>query len=181
MRSTLIKISLILIFSFVGTITAAQDNHLSSMKGESSLGIGIGLPYGALGIRFGTNLADNLNLFGGLGYQISGVGYNLGLLKDFKSSSSTQFYLTGMYGTNAAINVEGLSEYDNVYTGATLGMGIKINSRKTEGNFWDIGLLIPFTSSSFKEDEDQVENDPRVAEFNGAWPVLITVGYNFNL
>ncbi len=181
MTKTLVKILLVLISLFAGTTIKAQDNHLSSMKGESSLGIGNGLPYGVLGIRFGTNLVDNLCLFGGLGYQIYGVGYNMGLLKDFESNSLTQFYLTGMYGTNVAIKVKGLSEYDNVYTGATLGMGIKINSRKTEGNFWDIGLLVPIRSSSFKNDINQIKNDPRVVEFNDASPVLITLGYNFNL
>ena len=178
----LVKILPILISLFAGITINAQDSHLSSMKGESSLGIGIGLPYGGLiGVRFGTNLADNLSLFGGLGYQIVGVGYNIGLLKDFESSSSTQFYLTSMYGTNVGIQTQGLSEYNELYTGVTLGAGIKINSRKTEGNFWDVGLLIPIRSSNFKSDRDQIKNDPRIDRFIDPLPVLITLGYNFNL
>ena len=158
-----------------------QDQHLSSAKGETTLGLGLGLPYGALGARLGVNIMDELNLFGGVGYQISGVGYNVGILKDFPSSRQTQFYLTGMYGTNAAIKVDGASEYDKVYTGATFGAGIKVNSRKTEGNYWDFGLLAPLRSSEFKDDEDTVKNDPRISDFTGASPVLIVVGYNFNL
>jgi len=178
---TSINILSVFTLLIIGTTVNAQENHLSSSKGESSLGLGVGLPYGGIGIKIGTNLADHFNLFGGIGYQIAGVGYNVGFLKDFKSESSTQFYLTGMYGTNAVILVDGLSEYDKVYTGATMGLGIKINSRKTEGNFWDVGLLVPIRSSSFYNNSNEVKNDPRVTEFSDPWPVLITFGYNIHL
>ncbi|WKN40424.1 hypothetical protein [Tunicatimonas pelagia] len=158
-----------------------QDGHLSSRKGKSSLGVGIGLPYGAIGIRAGTNLIEGLNLFGGLGYQIAGIGYNVGLRKDFPSSNATQFYMTGMYGTNAATKVKGLSEYNRVYTGATFGGGVKINSWGVEGNYWDLGLLIPIRSSEFRDAEQAMKNDPRVSDLSTAWPVLIVVGYNFTI
>lgn len=184
------KLILLILFLFLVFTGYTQDipvdhdpkkNHLSSQKGETTLGLGLGLPYGAFGVRLGTNITDGLNLFGGVGYQISGIGYNFGLLKDFPSSSMTQFYLMGMYGTNAAIKILELSEYDKVYTGPTFGLGIKINSRKTEGNYWDLGLLVPVRSSDYKNDETAVKNDPRISEFQPAWPVLIVVGYNFHL
>jgi hypothetical protein len=159
----------------------AKKNHLSSQAGETTFGLGLGLPYGALGVRLGTNITNGLNLFGGVGYQIAGVGYNIGLLKDFPSSGMTQFYLTGMYGTNAAIKVVGLSDYNKVYTGPTFGLGIKINSRKTEGNYWDVGLLVPIRSDNYEEDERAVRIDPRISKFQGPFPLLIVVGYNFNL
>lgn len=92
-----------------------------------------------------------------------------------------QFYLTGMYGTNAAIKIVGLPEYNKVYTGPTFGLGVKINSRKTEGNYWDVGLLLPIRSSGYKDDEEAVDNDPRISQFRAAFPLLIVVGYNFNL
>ncbi len=162
-------------------LSQAQDIHKSSRKGKSSLGIGLGSPYGGIGARFGTNIFDHFNVFAGVGYHISGVGYNIGILKDFKSNSSTQFYLSAMYGTNAAIKVEGLSEYDEVYTGGTFGLGIKINSRRREGNFWDFGLLLPLRSSSYNNDVKRAKNDSRISEFTEAWPVTLVVGYNFTL
>jgi hypothetical protein len=185
------KKSLLLMGALVLAFAArAQDDpanghntkdHLSSQKGEGTLGLGIGLPYGALGLRIGVNVIHGLNLFGGIGYQLSGVGYNVGLLKDFPSSGMTQFYLTAMYGTNAAIKVSGLSGYDKLYKGPTFGPGIKINSRKTEGNYWDVGLLFPARSSDYRHDEAVVRNDPRITSFQSPLPVLIVVGYNFNL
>ena len=181
------RITALIVLLFVIHFGYAQDKeealrqHLSSQKGETTLGIGTGLSYGGLGVRFGSNIADELNLFFGVGYQIAGLGYNIGLVKDFKSSSMVQFYLTGMYGTNAAIKVTGAPEYNKMYTGATFGLGIKINSRMREGNYWNVGLLAPIRSSKFKDDEAAVQNDPRIIDFTSPWPVLIVVGYNFNL
>ena len=175
---TVVLFCLVLLVSASGF---SQDTNLSSKEGTTTLGLGMGLPYGGVGIRIGTNLSDGFNLFGSLGYQLAGVGYNLGLRKDFGNTSMTQFYMLAMYGTNAAIKIIDLSEYDKVYTGATVGAGVKVNSRRKEGNYWDFGLLLPFRSSSYERDFKAADNDPRVGEFVAPWPVLITVGYNFKL
>lgn len=174
------KLTLLLVCLAI-TVAGYTQNQLSSQKGQTTLGVGLGLPYGAIGLRLGTNIIDGLNLFGGVGYQLAGPGYNIGLLKDFPSSGSAQFYVTGMYGTNAAIKIKGLTEYDKVYTGPTIGLGVKLNSRNTEGNYWDLGLLVPFRSGEYQDAEEAIKNDPRIIAFNPAWPVLIVVGYNFNL
>ena len=141
--------------------------------------MGVGLSYGTIGFRFSNNIKDYLSVFGGLGYHFAGMGYNVGLTKTFKSNSATQLYLTGMYGTNAAIRVRGLSEFNEVYRGATVGLGAKVNMKKNKGNYWDFGLLVPFTSDQFRDDENTVENDARVDNFTSSWPVLITLGYHF--
>lgn len=178
MKLLLFAVAIVLSFN----IALSQDLHLSSQKKESSFGIGGGLPYGGFGVRFGTNVANSLNLFGGLGYQLAGVGYNIGLLKDFKSSSMAQFYLTGMYGTNAAIKVKGLEdEYNDVYAGPSFGLGVKINSIQKEGNYWDLGILIPVRSGAFQDDYDKLKNDNRITDLTDPWPVLFVIGYNFNL
>ncbi|MDW7690874.1 hypothetical protein R9C00_21050 [Flammeovirgaceae bacterium SG7u.111] len=152
----------------------------SSEGGVTSLGFGIGLPYGAFGIRLGTNITNGLNVFGGAGYQMAGLGYNVGLRKEFKSRTHTQFFLSGMYGTNGVITVEGLDEYDKLYRGATVGLGIKLNSKSSDQTYWDLGLLLPFRPSQFYDDYDKVKNDPRIEGVTNPWPILITAGYNFN-
>jgi predicted porin len=86
-----------------------------------------------------------------------------------------------MYGTNGAIKVDGLPEYDKVYTGASFGLGIKLNSKGDNANYWDFGLLYPIRSSSFNDDYDTVKNDPRISDISSPWPVLIVIGYNFTL
>jgi len=175
-KLTIVLLLLIMVYSGF-----AQDNQVSSEKGKVSLGVGLGLPYGAFGARVGYNVIEGLNLFGGIGYQLSGVGYNFGLRKDFRSSKMVQLYITGMYGTNGAIKVDGLPEYDKVYTGASFGLGIKLNSKGDNANYWDFGLLYPIRSSSFNDDYDTVKNDPRISDISSPWPVLIVIGYNFTL
>jgi hypothetical protein len=176
------KIVILLFASSVITLTGfAQKNHLSSQRGVSNFGLGIGLPYGGMGIRFGTNLANGLNLFSGVGYQVADVGYNVGLMKDFKSKNLAQFYLSGMYGTNAAIKIKGLPESSKTYGGASFGIGIKLNSRRKEGNFWDLGLITPVRTSAFKHDLDQLKIDPRISDLTDPFPVLFVAAYNFNL
>lgn len=155
--------------------------HLSSSAGQMSMGIGLGLPYGAIGGRLGINLIDHLNLFVGLGSHISGVGYNVGLRKEFPAKVASQFYLTGMYGTNAAVKVKGLAKYDEVFTGGSFGLGLKLNSKRVEGRYWDFGLLYPIWETDFYSVQRAVKNDPRITGYTEASPVLIVVGYNFAL
>ena len=156
-----------------------QGQHLSSAKNHAALGIGLGLPYGALGIKFGYNPANNTTLFGGLGYNFVSAAFNVGLLYSFPSKSQTEFYLTGMYGTNRAIRIEGLSSATESYHGPSFGIGIKINSLRKEGSHWDIGLLVPI-SPEFEDDFDTFESQG-VDFVMDPWPVLISVGYNFSL
>ena len=158
----------------------AQNELVSSAKSFSAIGLGLGLPYGGIGLNFTTYAADNFGLFGGIGYQFAGVGYNFGMIKDFLSSGQAQLYLTAMYGSNASIVVEGASEFNKVYTGFTTGMGVKINSRRTEGNYWNFGLLLPFRSSDFRDDFDMIDENPNII-IEKPWPVLIVVGYHLKL
>ena len=180
-HDTMKKLFIACLCLFICFTSQAQKDHLSSKAGSTTFGLGIGLPYGGFGARLGTNVADELNLFAGVGSMLAGVGYNIGIRKDFASDAATQFYLMGMYGTNAAIKISGLSELDEVFTGPSFGLGIKINSRENEGNYWDVGLILPVTSSDFSDAEEAVKNDPRVEEFTESFPVLITIGYNFNI
>lgn len=158
----------------------AQNDHLSSQKSSTSIGIGLGIPFGGIGLNVGTNVIDNLNVFGGVGYLFAGVGYNIGLRKDFPSESHAQFYLTAMYGTNAGILVEGSPEFDKLYTGFTPGLGVKLNSKKKEGNFWNLGILVPIASDEFKRDEKAINSLPGI-ELRDPLPIAIVIGYHFNI
>jgi|TARA_R110002096_G_scaffold133252_4_gene284121 hypothetical protein len=159
----------------------SQKDHLSSQAGEANFGIGFGLPYGGVGLHIGTNVAKGLNLFGGVGYQIADIGYNLGITKGFESKSMAQFYLSGMIGTNAAIKIDGLPQSSKTYFGPSLGAGIKLNSHRKEGNFWDMGIIVPVRSSAYQNDLDGLKQDPRITGLTEPWPVLLVFAYNFNL
>lgn len=156
----------------------AQERNYSSRKGKSSIGFGMGLPYGGIGVNLSTNVANGLGLFGGFGYHFVGVGYNFGLRKDLIKAGLVDIYALGMYGTNAAIKIENASSYDKLYNGASFGAGFRINSRYRQGNHWNIGLLVPVRSSKYNDKVRELKNNSSITDFKEPWDVLIYIGYN---
>ena len=158
---------------------SANAQHLSSTRNFKAIGLGLGLPYGALGAKFSYNPISQTTLFLGLGYNLVEVGFNVGVYRSFPSDVQTQFYIIGMYGSNASVKVEGSDELSKSYYGPTFGAGIKINSVRREGNHWDIGILVPIRTSEFNDDIDYLQD--LGYDLTEPWPILFTVGYNFSL
>ncbi|AFL82824.1 hypothetical protein Belba_0153 [Belliella baltica DSM 15883] len=156
----------------------SKAQNLSSTQGNTSLGIGVGLPYGGIGLKINHNIKDHLSLFGGLGYNTLGLGANFGMNYIFPTEKTTEFFLTAMLGYNAVINIENIPEYQNTYYGLSIGPGIKLNSRRYEERYWDLGLLLPFRSSNYRNDLEALENNPNITIESKPFPVQIFVGYN---
>lgn len=153
--------------------------NLSSKQGNTALGIGVGLPYGGIiGLKINHNIKDHISIFGGAGYNTVGIGANVGMNYIFPTEKITELFLTAMFGYNAVINIENVPEYQNTYYGLSIGPGIKLNSRRHEGRYWDLGLLLPFRSANFKNDFEAIDNNPSITVESKPFPVQIFVGYN---
>src|SRR5690554_162877 len=169
------KKSTILLFILCLWMGSLSAQHLSTSKGYSSLGLGLGLPYGGLGMKLGYNTSDHVTFFGGLGYNMVGIGANGGVQLSIPNKAPTEFYFTGMYGYNTVIiNLDNTAK-GQIFAGPSLGAGLKINSVTTKGNFWDVGLLLPIRSQRYKNSiqEIRLESKP--------WPVIFYFGYNYNI
>ena len=145
---------------------------------NSTFGVGLGLPYGAIGFKFEYTIADQFGMFLGLGYNLVGLGYNAGVSYSFKTDGRANPYLMGMFGTNASSKIVGAPEYDKSYVGPSFGAGVKVHSYKKNGNYWDFGLVVPVRNSDYKNTIDAIKNDPRIEDFTKAFPVLLVIGYN---
>ncbi|MFD2037687.1 hypothetical protein ACFSKL_23030 [Belliella marina] len=171
MKSTLLIICLLVL-----SLNVSAQN-LSSSKGSSTMGIGMGLPYGGFGLKFNHHILNYFSAFGGVGYNLVGIGVNGGLNFTVPTEKNAEFYFTGMYGYNAVMKFENYSALNTTYYGASLGSGIKINSQRHEGRYWDIGILAPLRNSRYKSDikyfESSIESKP--------WPVQLYFGYHFSL
>jgi len=176
MKSIISTIALVI--GLTGSILA---QNLSSSKGQGSFGIGTGLPYGGFGGRLSYNPANQLTLFAGFGYNLTGLGTNFGFQYIFPTQNRTEFYFTGMYGYNAVLKIVGAIELNEIYYGPSLGLGFKINSLRKEGAYWDIGLLVPVRSSEYSDDVDTIKNLPNLESFSKPWPIVFSVGYHFPL
>ena len=155
----------------------STENHQT----YNNIGIGVGMTYGGIGGHIVINLTETIGLFGALGYNLESLGFNVGPMLNFPSKSKTQFYLTAMYGYNGVIVVSGANEYNKTYYGVTAGIGLKLKSSRNTGNYWDFGLLVPFRSSSFRDDWDDIKNNSAIEVQSEPWPINICVGYNFRL
>jgi hypothetical protein len=135
-----------------------------------NLGVGAGLDYGGIiGTRVTVFPHSMFGVFGGLGYNLAGVGYNVGGIIRFSESRICP-YVMGMYGYNAVINST------KVYYGATFGMGMEI--RNSRGNrFFSAGLLLPFHSEAFQNDINAVKSSGGV--FTNEAKIGISLGYHF--
>jgi len=160
---------------------AQEESAAKSHKTTFNLGIGAGLTYGGIGARLVVNPSDLFGLFIALGYNLESVGFNAGPIITIPSQSSTKFYLTAMYGYNGVIIVKDLEELNNTYYGVSAGAGIKLMSKGNPGSYWDFGLIAPFRSSNFKNNWDDIKNNPAIEVQSNPWPVVICVGYNFSL
>jgi hypothetical protein len=163
--------------------TIQQDPNLGSRQIDKvSIGIGAGLDYGGCGGNVIYYPIKNVGLFGGVGYALAGAGYNVGVkyryIPDKPNSKIDPFGMI-MYGYNAAIAVLNASEYNKLFFGPTLGIGIDFHRKPMNKGYWSFALLIPIRSSAVNEYMDDLENNHGAEFQNRLFPVGITVGYKF--
>src|SRR6185503_5014493 len=107
-----------------------------------NLGVGLGLDYGGLGARLSILPVKAVALFGAVGYNFNGTGFNGGASFQLTPKKRLTPTIKVMYGYNAVIVVSGADQYNKTYNGPTFGGGIQLNSRSGK-NFFSAALLIP--------------------------------------
>jgi len=145
---------------------------------DISAGVGIGLDFGGIGGRLTFAPVKNLALFGAIGYNFNGPGYNGGLIVRILPDAKVCPFISVMYGYNAVIVVDGWDEMNKTYYGASVGTGIDLRMRN--GNYWSFEMIIPARSQEYKDAVNFLENNPNISMSEG-FPILISVGYNFRL
>jgi hypothetical protein len=124
-------------------------------------------------------VANRIGLFGGLGYNFNGTGYNLGASIRFLPDKKVTPYFMAMYGYNAVINVSGAVEFQKTYYGATVGAGIELKSRN-QPNYWSFGILLPFRDSDYHNKLDELKS-AGVNFDTEPLPIGISIGFHFGL
>lgn len=161
------RVILVLIVSFCVFINAQND------ESKFGLGLGFGQMFGGIGAQLNYEVANNFDLFSGLGYNFNDLGFNAGV-KYKLSEKRTKPFLTAMYGYNVVAIVENRTELNKTFYGLTVGGGFDTKSRKND-NYWTFAVLFPFVNDEF--DDYQKANLLALARF----PLTISVGYIFGL
>lgn len=165
--------------SFLFTVCAmliniAITHGQLSIKGD--IGVGGGLSYGGFGAQVSLSPIEQLGLFGGVGYNLDAVGYNIGLKYKVVTPAKVHPYLTAMYGYNTVLMIEGAAvDSKTTYFGFSTGAGIEFRLR--EKSFFAAEVLVPFRPQAFKDAVDDLKSiDYTIKDRT---PVTICIGYHF--
>lgn len=151
----------------------AVVGHAQDSK-KFSAGFGAGLDFGGLGTRVAYLPIEHIGLFGGLGYNLDLIGYNVGAQVRLPAKQITG-YFTAMYGYNAVLIVSDFKS-KTTYYGPTVGAGLEIKPGKTMNSFFSVELLLPFRPKAYHNAVDAL----RVIGYEvRALPIGISIGYHF--
>lgn len=138
------------------------------------MGFGLGLDYGGIGAKVEYLPVNFLGLFGGVGYNLEGIGYNIGLSLRALPAQRFRPLLTGMYGYNAVLIIK--DQFDNikdktVYYGFSAGVGLEVDVNRKRTNKISAQVIFPFRNAQFDKDAEK---------YNATYsPIAISVGFNF--
>lgn len=167
------QLSFAILITFIVTSLNLNAQEATSFS-KVNIGLGMGLDYGGVGGRLSFVPEKHIALYGAVGYNIIGLGYNVGAT--IKIIPDKRFCPTigAMYGYNAVLVVTGaFDDIRKTYYGPSFSLGFEFKSKNRPNNFWNIELLIPVRSQEFKDDIDGLilKAEPS--------PVMISVGYHF--
>ncbi|GAB6010861.1 hypothetical protein [Viscerimonas tarda] len=181
---------ILVMLSMVGSI-GAQVPTTPTLKNDQALyiGGGLGLDYGGLGAKFEYFPTRHFSAFGGIGWNLVSLGWNVGFGYLQHPGKKVSPKLMAMYGYNGVLETEypgaysytssshTFSSYETSY-GVTLGVGLSIRVGR-RGNRLDINLLFPFRSSKFMDKYNELKNNSNVTMEQALLPVAFSIGYNF--
>lgn len=163
--------------------TFAQDSTLVESYNEAhshvNFGLGYGLDYGGLGIRFAALPIQHIALFAGLGYNFDRLGFNGGLSFQILPDNRVCPVVLAMYGYNGTVIVRGATATDlnKTYYGPSVGAGVHFRDKKRL-NFINVEILVPFRSQEFKDYHDNLKSNPLIRDVNDTFPITFAVGYH---
>lgn len=157
-------------------ITVEPKQSTKSAHWETnSLGMGFGLDYGGIGMNLTQYVGESFGLFGGLGYNLDKMAYNVGvrlrLHKVFHTKDHAPF-LIAMYGYNTVLIFESTPKITTTIYGMSYGMGMDWRLGHESNSFFSLAILIPVRGS---------ELDKYHVNQGDVSPVLISLGMRVTL
>lgn len=167
--------------------------HASEDQGNTSIGLGLGIPYGGLGVNVAHGITDQLEFSGALGAGFDDLGWSIGGRYFFTPSSQgdSGFRASLLYGTNGYVEVwECTTHYSSSfsYSGTCeteyksfegLNLGLGWGHRAGESG-WNIDLIVILTSG-MDDEIDRLEDKGIKVEEEGSSRLKLSFGYLWGL
>ena len=141
-------------------ITLSAHSFADDEVNKTAFSIGLGIPYGVVGINISQDVTEDVELTAGIGV----FGWAVGA-RYYPSTETPQFRLSGIYGTNTIVMVEECgfagsssnctSEFKH-YEGMNFGIGF--GPRGNEGG-WNADVILILTRGNFNSDRDDMESE----------------------
>lgn len=150
---------------------------------KHAVGLGFGIDYGGIGLKYTYHPIDYLGIFAGVGSNLVGLGFNFGIKGDIIQSNSFNMMRVSahlMYGYNAVTMVVGKSEYNKTFYGLTPGIGVGFRFGQKRSHGLDFGLQIPIRGQDFTDQMNLIKSDPQVT-IGAVSPVAISIGYTWEM
>lgn len=160
----------------IDTITKSKENNSKAPKNYdmNSIGIGLGIDYGGIGINLQAYLIKHIGVFGGFGFAGYKPSYNAGLKLRFNpepENSNWVPYFTAMYGYNTVYIVKNASNYNRIFFGPSVGFGVDIKSTKNKSSFWSVQLIYPIRSKEAVDYQNYLKQNSILL------PITLSIGY----
>jgi hypothetical protein len=149
-----------------------------------SLGCGLGLDYGGVGLNFALYPHKNFGFFAGLGTALAGAGFNAGLkirLIPKEGIKRITPFFTLMYGYNAAIMVQNRTELNKLFYGPTFGFGLDFRRSQKARLYTSMSILLPIRNAEVEDYMKNIEDEYGVSFKSGLFPIGFSIGANFIL
>lgn len=171
--------------ALLSTLGNASEND-----GKTSIGPGLGIPYGGLlGVNIAHGITDQLELSGALGLGLDNTGWSIGGRYFFTPAATgdSGFRASLLYGTNGYLEVwECTTHYSSSfsYSGTCeseyksfegLNLGLGWGHRAGESG-WNIDLIMILTSG-VDDEVDRLEEQGVDVEEEGGGRIKLSVGY----
>jgi hypothetical protein len=157
----------------ISFVLPAKSQEVVSTDGvEGSIGVGAGLEYGGLGVRFSGPVSKHFALFAGTGYNFLDIALTGGVSYEPILEGTIRPEVVVMYGANAVITDSELlhPRFGRTYYGPSVGAGIHYHIG-TNDNFVNLKAIFPFTSSEYQDALDEDSNAKTI-------PFYVSVGFH---
>jgi hypothetical protein len=175
MRTLIKRISILWVLLALSNFLYAQSEQ------KIYLGAGVGFDYGGIGGKVEYLPVKHVGVFGGLGYNLLSLGWNVGATYKILPDKKVSPNLMAFYGYNAVI--KGSDSYSEQYEMTSYGLSLGANidiMLGSKGNKLSVGLFVPIHSSKFNDNYDRAKADNNMT-ITSLMPVGFSIGYNFRL
>lgn len=153
-----------------------------------SVGVGLGVPYGAFGLNGEVAVHNNFSLSAGIGSTIfAGLGYAVGARAYFKPVGtawrpriSIHYGVNGLTARQESNSSSNSLPYDGkTFNGITIGIGYAAMFGQRRNSGFDFDVVYLATTGGLQDEIDKMNASNKYTQISNPGKIKIVIGYRF--